>query len=27
MAIAQCFAGGPIDPPKPGERAWEELAK
>ena len=24
MAIAQCFAGGPVDPPKPGERAWEE---
>jgi len=23
MAIAQCFAGGPADPPKPGERAWE----
>jgi len=23
MAIAQCFAGGPVDPPKPGERAWE----
>jgi uncharacterized protein (TIGR03084 family) len=22
MAIAQCFAGGPVDPPKPGERAW-----
>jgi uncharacterized protein (TIGR03084 family) len=22
MAIAQCFAGGPADPPKPGERAW-----
>jgi hypothetical protein len=20
MAIAQCFAGGPADPPKPGER-------
>ncbi len=20
MAIAQCFAGGPSDPPKPGER-------
>ena len=20
MAIAQCFAGGPVDPPKPGER-------
>jgi uncharacterized protein (TIGR03084 family) len=24
MAIAQCFAGGPADPPKPGERAWKE---
>jgi uncharacterized protein (TIGR03084 family) len=24
MAIAQCFAGGPADPPKPGERAWDE---
>ena len=23
MAIAQCFAGGPADPPKPGERSWE----
>jgi uncharacterized protein (TIGR03084 family) len=22
MAIAQCFAGGPADPPEPGERAW-----
>jgi len=22
MRIAQCFAGGPADPPKPGERAW-----
>jgi uncharacterized protein (TIGR03084 family) len=22
MAIAQCFAGGPADPPKPGERSW-----
>jgi uncharacterized protein (TIGR03084 family) len=22
MAIAQCFAGPPIDPPKPGERTW-----
>jgi len=21
MAIAQCFAGGPVDPPEPGERA------
>ncbi|MBW2295365.1 MAG: hypothetical protein JRG94_24105 [Deltaproteobacteria bacterium] len=20
MSIAQCFAGGPVDPPKPGER-------
>ena len=20
MAIAQCFAGGPVDPPKPGAR-------
>jgi hypothetical protein len=20
IAIAQCFAGGPVDPPKPGER-------
>ena len=24
MPIAQCFAGGPADPPKPGERAWKE---
>ena len=24
MAIAQCFAGGPADPPKPGSRAWKE---
>jgi uncharacterized protein (TIGR03084 family) len=23
MSIAQCFAGGPADPPKPGERTWE----
>jgi len=23
MSIAQCFAGGPVDPPAPGERAWE----
>ena len=23
MAIAQCFAGGPADPPTPGERAWD----
>lgn len=23
MAIAQCFAGGPADPPKPGERTWK----
>lgn len=23
MEIAQCFAGGPADPPRPGERAWE----
>ncbi|HEX5612038.1 MAG TPA: TIGR03084 family metal-binding protein [Burkholderiales bacterium] len=22
MEIAQCFAGAPSDPPKPGERAW-----
>jgi len=22
MAIAQCFAGGAVDPPKPGERGW-----
>ena len=22
MAVAQCFAGGPVDPPAPGERAW-----
>jgi len=27
MAIAQCFAGGPVDPPKPGERVWEESAR
>ncbi len=26
MAIAQCFAGGPADPPKPGERAWDRPA-
>jgi hypothetical protein len=24
MAIAQCFAGGPADPPKAGERNWNE---
>ena len=24
MAIAQCFAGGPVDPPKAGERGWKE---
>lgn len=23
MSIAQCFAGGPVDPPRPGQRAWE----
>ncbi len=23
MSIAQCFAGGAIDPPAPGERVWE----
>jgi uncharacterized protein (TIGR03084 family) len=23
MSIAQCFAGGPVDPPAPGERAWD----
>lgn len=23
MAIAQCFAGDPADPPKPGERTWK----
>jgi uncharacterized protein (TIGR03084 family) len=23
MDIAQCFAGGAADPPKPGERAWD----
>jgi uncharacterized protein (TIGR03084 family) len=23
MSIAQCFAGGPVDPPEPGERAWD----
>jgi uncharacterized protein (TIGR03084 family) len=22
IAIAQCFAGPPVDPPKPGERGW-----
>ena len=27
MAIAQCFAGGPVDPPKPGERVWEEQTR
>jgi uncharacterized protein (TIGR03084 family) len=27
MAIAQCFAGAPVDPPKPGERVWEEQAR
>jgi uncharacterized protein (TIGR03084 family) len=26
MSIAQCFAGGPVDPPKPGERAWKETS-
>ena len=24
MSIAQCFAGGPQDPPAPGQRAWDE---
>ena len=24
MAVAQCFAGGPQQPPAPGERAWNE---
>ena len=23
MSIAQCFAGGPVDPPKPGQRTWK----
>lgn len=23
MAFAQCFAGGPVDPPAPRERAWD----
>jgi uncharacterized protein (TIGR03084 family) len=23
MSIAQCFAGGPVDPPEPGVRTWE----
>jgi len=23
MSIAQCFAGGAVDPPKPGERTWK----
>ena len=23
MSIAQCFAGGPVDPPKPRQRTWE----
>jgi uncharacterized protein (TIGR03084 family) len=23
MAIAQCFAGGPANPPKPGQRTWK----
>ena len=23
MEIAQCFAGGPAEPPKPGERTWQ----
>lgn len=23
MQIAQCFAGSPVDPPAPGERAWD----
>ena len=27
MGIAQCFAGGPVDPPAPGERAWERRAR
>jgi len=22
MGVAQCFAGAPVDPPRPGERAW-----
>ena len=22
MSIAQCFAGAPSDPPRPGERVW-----
>jgi hypothetical protein len=26
MAIAQCFAGGPADPPQPGERVFESAA-
>jgi uncharacterized protein (TIGR03084 family) len=25
MAIAQCFAGGPEDPPKPGQRTWGRM--
>jgi uncharacterized protein (TIGR03084 family) len=27
MSIAQCFAGGPEDPPKPGERAWDSPSR
>ena len=23
LSIAQCFAGGPVDPPKPGQRTWK----
>jgi uncharacterized protein (TIGR03084 family) len=23
MSIAQCFAGGPVDPPRPGQRTWK----
>jgi len=27
MSIAQCFAGGPVDPPAPGERAWDSKSR
>jgi len=23
MAVAQCFAGGPEEPPAPGQRHWD----
>ena len=27
MAIAQCFAGGPEEPPAPGQRAWSDSSE